>query len=160
MTPTPRTSLPQPGVQFAVDLSNSASVAEGSRRGLDEAPPSLQIRPQDMASSPSDYVLTPANVCVPSRPEGGRNSSRSRAQNVTQEEDGLVTGGGLDDLRQQIGLLSSEIDAFSAERAAVRKMLVRSRIQVDYTINQRTHYTLIRNAGTSCGTTRSIDSSG
>ncbi|KAM5544348.1 hypothetical protein V8D89_002008 [Ganoderma adspersum] len=132
-TPIPRTSSSQPATQFEIALdarlSESPNVPEGPPRGR-TAPPSPQLRPQDMSSTPSDYVLTPANARTPSRQDGTRNSSRSRIRSEVLEESGTpVASGSLDDLRHQVGLLSSEIDAFSAERGAVKKMLAEARIQ-------------------------------
>ncbi|KAI1785151.1 hypothetical protein LXA43DRAFT_1118145 [Ganoderma leucocontextum] len=129
VTPISRTPLPQPDVQFEVALaarsSRATSVAEQTTRGRAELPPSPQIRPQNMSSSPSDYLLTPANARTPSRPEGERNPSRSRTRSEVVEKEAArpVASGGVDDLRHQINILSSEIDGFGAERDALKKML-------------------------------------
>ena len=46
-------------------------------------------------------------------------------------------------MRHEIGLLSAEIDAFSAEREAVKKMLAEARIQVCSAINSSAYTYLL-----------------
>ena len=97
-----------------------------------------------MSSTPSDYVLTPANARTPSRQDGPRISSRTRIRNeVVEEAARPVASGSLQDLRHEIGLLSAEIDAFSAERGAVKKMLAEARIQVRSVVNSSAYTYLV-----------------
>ena len=97
-----------------------------------------------MSSTPSDYALTPANARTPSRQDGPRNSSRPRIRGEAVEEAaGPIASGSLDDMRHEIGLLSAEIDAFSAEREAVKKMLAEARIQVCSAINSSAYTYLL-----------------
>ncbi len=114
-----------------------------------------------MSSSPSDYALTPANTRTPSRPGDNRNSSTSHTRSEVIEESAIpVASASMQDLRHQISLLSSEIDAFSAERDAVKEMLAGARTQVSCFINHHMYFTLNGNTGASRGDTRATCNSG
>ena len=96
-------------------------------------PSSPQIRPQIAVASPSPYVLTPANARTPSRMHGSPNPLQSHTRNdvTTQETNpSRTTSFELNDLKQQIEILSTEIEGFSAEREALKRMLVEARLQV------------------------------
>ena len=96
-------------------------------------PSSPQIRPQTAVASPSPYVLTPANARTPSRMHRSPSPLQSHTQNDVTTREATAAGTttfDLDDLKQQIEVLSAEIEGFSAEREALKRMLVEARLQV------------------------------
>ena len=103
-----------------------------------------------MATSPSNYALSPENIRAPPVPHTrvSRSQPRDHTDNPARRDHSAVEGGHLRDngeagdadenqndgggtelsgLSQQIALLSAEITAFTAERDALRDMLADSR---------------------------------
>ena len=124
---------PQMKVNTAIKSNKQTKSTKATPPTPARLPSSPQIRPQTAVASPSPYVLTPANARTPSRMHGSPNPLQSHTRNdvTTQETNASrTTSFDLNDLKQQIEILSTEIEGFSAEREALKRMLVEACLQV------------------------------
>ena len=141
--------LPIPAANASGRPTSPVLSERRSRRDA-HIPPSPQLRPHTMATSPSNYASSPENVRAPPVPHirVARSRPRDHTDNPARRDHSAVEGGHLRNngeagdgdqeqndsggtelggLRQQIELLSAEIVEFTAERDALRDMLANSR---------------------------------
>ena len=116
-------ALPAPAARPTQSMSQNVP-------NLSRHPPSPHLRPQNLAGSPpSPYELTPAAGLE--RRQVHRNSISERpsrpAPVVAAEIASADTTVGMGELKQQIDLLAMEIEAFGAERDALKRMLADAR---------------------------------
>ena len=143
--------------------STSTGLSERKSRRDAHFPPSPQLHPHVVATSPSNYALSPETVRAPPVPRTRvtRSQSRDHADNPArrdrdtahsrslrdnreaedvQETETVEVGTELGGLKQQIELLSTEITAFTAERDALRSMLASSWKRGKAEVRSMSHY--------------------
>ncbi|TBU45259.1 hypothetical protein BD309DRAFT_956527 [Dichomitus squalens] len=116
----------------AARSSKTADALEQTPRAPVRTPSSPQIRPRTAVASPSPYVLTPANAHTPSRAHRSQSPLEPRIKDdaIEQESASVRSASScLDDLKRQIEALSAEIDAFSVERDALKRMLIEAHLK-------------------------------
>ena len=92
-----------------------------------QSPPSPQLHPRAGSGSPSRIELTPNHLHEPNTEPLSHPIRSTTAEIATLDSS---PGLGLEDLKLQIDLLSTEIVAFSAERDALKRMLTEALPQV------------------------------
>ncbi|RDX47136.1 hypothetical protein OH76DRAFT_1406299 [Lentinus brumalis] len=123
--PPPKPHMPSSGHTRATltrSISSAGKVAQSSGRNT-RPPPSPQLLARAGPSSPSRFDLTTGHHFDRESPDDTPLSGHTRLPAAEIARLDASPGLGLEDLKLQIDLLSTEIVAFGAERDALKRML-------------------------------------